>query len=112
MTPLIADHLAAIRALAREYGVARLEVFGSATTDAFDPARSDIDFIVDYPPGYEFGLWHTRYFELKERLEDLLGRPVDLVMADAPRNPHFIRSMNETRRLLYPASSSSRGLGS
>lgn len=37
MIPIIADHLPEIRALCREYGVARLELFGSAATDAFDP---------------------------------------------------------------------------
>jgi len=61
MNPLIEQHLDAIRALAREYGVARLEGFGSAATDAFDPNRSDVDFIVEYPEGYDFGIWLTRY---------------------------------------------------
>lgn len=103
MHPLIADNLAAIRALAHEFGVARLEVFGSVTTEAFDPQRSDVDFLVEYPPDYDFGLWLGRYFELKERLETLLGRPVDLVMTGAMRNRHFIRSASESRRLLYAA---------
>lgn len=100
---LIEQHLDAIRALCREFGVTRLEVFGSIMTTHFDPDRSDIDFIVEYPPDYEFGLWLTRYFDLKERLEALLGRPVDLIMAGAMRNPYFIRSANESRRLLYAA---------
>lgn len=103
MTPLIEQHLEAIRALCREYGVARLELFGSAATDAFDPARSDVDFIIEYPPDYEFGLWLTRYFDLKEQLEALLGRSVDLVMVGAMRKPHFIEAANESRRLLYAA---------
>ena len=103
MHTLIDRHLGAIRALCREYGVARLDVFGSATTDAFDPDRSDVDFIVEYPPDYEFGLWLTRYFEFKERLEALLGRPVDLVMAGAMRKRRFIESANESRRLLFAA---------
>ncbi len=103
MNPLIEQHLEAIRALAREYGVARLEVFGSAVTDAFDPDHSDADFLVEYPPDYEFGPWLTRYFELQERLAALLGCPVDLVMAGAMRNPYFIRTVNESRRLLYAA---------
>ena len=83
MNPLIEQHRAAIRALCEEYGVTRLELFGSAATDAFDPNQSDIDFIVEYPPDYEFGHWLTRYFEFKDRLEALLGRSVDLVMAGA-----------------------------
>ncbi len=103
MNPLIEQHQEAIRALCREYGVARLELFGSAATDQFDPDRSDIDFIVDYAPETDLGPWLKHYFEFKERLEALLGRPVDLVMAGAMRNPYFIRSVNESRRLLYAA---------
>ncbi len=48
--PIVADNLDAIRALCREYGVARLEVFGSVCTREFDPGRSDVDFLVEYPP--------------------------------------------------------------
>ena len=103
MTPLVAQHLDAIRALCREFGVARLELFGSAATDAFDPDRSDVDFIIEYPPDYEFGPWLTRYFDLRDRLQTLLGRPVDLVMVGAMRNPYFIRAANESRQLLYAA---------
>ncbi len=103
MIALIEQHLEAIRALCREYGVARLEVFGSATTGAFDPARSDIDFLVEYAPETDLGPWLKRYFEFRDRLAALLGRPVDLVMAGALRNPYFIRSVNESRQLLYAA---------
>jgi uncharacterized protein len=103
MNSLIERHREAIRALCQEFGVARLELFGSAATGTFDPDRSDVDFIVDYPPDYDFGPWLARHFEFKERLEALLGRPVDLVMAGAPRNPYVIQSINETRQLLYAA---------
>jgi predicted nucleotidyltransferase len=99
----LAEHLEAIRALCREFGVARLEVFGSVCTPDFDPARSDIDFLVAYPDEYDLGPWLKRFFELQERLATLLGRDVDLVMVDAPTNPYFIRAMNETRQLLYAA---------
>ena len=103
MNPIIEEHKESIRALAKEYGVLRLEVFGSVCTPDWDPATSDIDFIVDYPEDYEFGLWLKRYFELKKRLEALLGHPVDLVMADAMRKPRFIEAANQTRHLLYAA---------
>ncbi len=101
--PPLAEHLEAIRALCREFGVKRLEVFGSVCTDDFDPDESDIDFLVEYPEDYDFGPWIKRYFELQERLTALLGRSVDLVMVGAPKNPYFIRAMNETRQLLYAA---------
>lgn len=103
MLAIIEDQLEAIQELCREYGVARLEVFGSATGDAFDPERSDVDFLVTYPDGYVYGPWMGRYFELQERLEALLGRPVDLVMTSALRNRFFTRSVNQSRRLLYAA---------
>jgi predicted nucleotidyltransferase len=103
MNPLIEQQREAIRAICREFGISRLELFGSAATDAFDPTSSDVDFIVDYPPDYDFGPWLARYFEFKERLEALLARQVDLVMAGAPRNPYVIQSIDETRQLLYAA---------
>jgi predicted nucleotidyltransferase len=102
--PVLAPHLDAIRALCREYGVARLEVFGSVCTDRFDPETSDIDFLIEYPADYEFGLWLTRYFELLDRLSELLGRPVDLVMTGALQNTWFRRLANETRTEVYDAS--------
>ncbi len=100
---IVALHLDAIRDLCREFGVTRLELFGSAATGDFDPERSDIDFIVEYPPDYEFGPWLTRHFAFQERLQTLLGRSVDLIMASALRSPRFIESVNESRRLLYAA---------
>ena len=101
MIATIENNLDAIAALCRQYGVARLEVFGSAAVGDFDPARSDIDFLIDYSPETDVGPWLTRHFELKERLEALLGRPVDLVMVGGLRNPYFIRSVEASRKLLY-----------
>lgn len=103
MHPIIEEHREAIRALCREFGVAKLEVFGSVVTGEFDPERSDVDFLVTYPEGYDFGLWLKRYFDLERALESLLRRDVDLVMHDAPKNPRFIDEVNRTKVLLYDA---------
>ena len=49
MLSLIAEHRAEIAALCRRFGVRRLAVFGSAARGAdFDPARSDVDFLVEF----------------------------------------------------------------
>lgn len=101
--PIIAESLEAIRELGREFGVLRLEVFGSVCTPDFDPETSDVDFLVEYPEDYDFGPWIARYFAFKEALSRLLGRPVGLIMASAPRNVYFARSIDRTRRLLYAA---------
>jgi hypothetical protein len=87
--------------LCRRFGVRRLELFGSAASPGFDPQRSDVDFIVEFGDRTS-GLFDD-YFGLKEALESLYGRPVDLVMARAMRNPHFVRSANATRRIVYAA---------
>jgi predicted nucleotidyltransferase len=84
------------------FGVRRLEVFGSAASDAgFDPQSSDVDFIVEFRPGYDLGPWLRDYFALRDALSQLVGFPVDLVMSSAMKNPFFIREANRTRRLLY-----------
>lgn len=103
LPPMIEERMDQLRALCAEFGVARLEIFGSAATGAFDPLLSDLDFLVTYPPDYDFGPWLGRYFDLKERLRDLFRRRVDLVMAKEFTNPSFAQSVASSRRLLYAA---------
>jgi predicted nucleotidyltransferase len=92
-----------IRALAHDYGVTRLDVFGSVCTPAFDPERSDIDFLVEYPAGYDYGPWLGRVQDLEADLSNLLGRKVDLVTTAALRNPHFRHEVEKTRTVIYDA---------
>lgn len=103
MPDIIEAHKDELTALCREFGVARLELFGSATTPEWDPTRSDLDFLVDYPPDYDFGPWMSRFFAFQQRLSSLFGRPVDLVMNHRFRNPYFARAVDQTRQLLYAA---------
>ena len=102
MQPLIESKRTEVSALCRRYGVRKLELFGSATTEAFDPQASDLDFLVDLDPDGDESLFH-RYFNLKEALEVLFGRKVDLVMVGALENPYFIESVNKTRQTVYAA---------
>jgi len=104
MQPLIERNRQAIMDLCRSFGVARLELFGSAATAEFDPERSDVDFIVTYPPGYDFGAWLGRFQDLEDALAGVLGRPVNLVMPSALKNPWFAREAAKTRTVLYDAS--------
>lgn len=77
MLPLIAEHSAEIAALCRRFGVRRLAVFGSAARGAeFDPARSDVDFLVEFAAQDDD---FARFLEFKAALEALLARRVDLV---------------------------------
>jgi hypothetical protein len=98
------ERQAEIASLCAQFGVQRLEVFGSAATEEdFDPCRSDVDFIVEFRSGQNLGPWLQKYFALRDALSQLVGYPVDLVMSSAMKNPYFIREANRTRRLLYGA---------
>ena len=101
--PVVDPAAEALARVCREHGAHKLEVFGSAVTDQFDPGMSDIDFMVDFGAGAQPQLF-ARYFGLKQALEALFGRPVDLVMAGAMRNPHFIKAAARTRRQVYASS--------
>jgi len=103
MVALVADRQAELEALCSRYGVRRLELFGSAATEEFDPTKSDLDFIVEFQPDHNLGPWMQGYFEFRDALAQLFGYPVDLVMLSAMKNPYFVREANRTRRLLYGA---------
>jgi uncharacterized protein len=84
----------------RRYRVRSLAVFGSAARDDFDPARSDVDLLVEFealPPGG----YADAYFGLRESLEELFGRDVDLVAPSAIRNPYIRADAERTRTLVY-----------
>lgn len=87
MTIAATIDLAAVKRACERYGVRRLRVFGSSVTDRFDPATSDLDVLVEFEPDRVDRF--SDYFELHEALEELAGRPVDLVTLDSMRNPYF-----------------------
>jgi uncharacterized protein len=66
--------------LARRFGVARLALFGSAVRD---DARDDSD--VDILVAFDGPATSARYFGVQFYLEDLFGRPIDLVTENALR---------------------------
>jgi len=96
----IADNKAEVAALCRRLGVVRLDVFGSAARDELAPG-SDVDVLVRFDRTR--GNLFARFFELKEGLEELLGRPVDLVVEDAIRNPYFRQAVEQSRKNVFAA---------
>ena len=92
-----------LRELCRRFHVRRLDLFGSATGDDFDPARSDLDFLVEFDPRAPEALSFKTFFGLKEALEALFGRSVDLVEPSAIRNPYFKESVERSRESVFEA---------
>jgi uncharacterized protein len=102
MPPIIQQHLPEVAALCRKHEVKYLELFGSAAREDFDPDCSDLDFFVDFLSRD----WHgaaDRWFGLKEGLEALFERKVDLVSLPDAKNPYFLLVANRHKVQLYAA---------
>jgi predicted nucleotidyltransferase len=65
------------------------------------PAATSTSWWSSNPPGGPIRF--DQYFGLKEELEALFGRPVDLAEEGASSNRYFLESVNRSRRLLYAA---------
>ncbi len=91
-----------IALLCVQHRVLRLELFGSAVRDDFQPESSDLDFIVafdDLTPGE----YSDSYFKLREGLELMFNRPVDLMTARSLSNPYLRNRVNAERVTVYCA---------
>jgi uncharacterized protein len=98
----IDQHREQVADICRQYRVRRLALFGSALRSDFDPARSDLDFVVEFEPLPE-GKYADSYFGLIEALERLFQRHVDLVEAGSVRNPYFLREIESQQESVYAA---------
>jgi len=105
MQPLVETRRQELAALCRRFRVRRLDLFGSAAGADFAPERSDVDFLVELEPAAESSRFNG-YFDLKEALESLFRRPVDLVMAGAVDNPYVKSSIERSRQTVYAAAGS------
>ena len=107
MIPAIQDQAGSLRSLCLNYGVQRLEVFGSAATSSKLREDSDLDFLVEFQPK-AYAAYADTYFGLLEDLQHLFGRPVDLVVGSAVENPYFLQSIERTKTLVYEATRADR----
>jgi predicted nucleotidyltransferase len=88
-----------IERLCRRLPVKRLGLFGSALSRNFSQS-SDIDVLVIFDSGENIDLF-DKYFELKEQLEEIFKREVDLVVDKKFKNPVLRESINKTRLIIY-----------
>ncbi|MBW6456577.1 MAG: nucleotidyltransferase domain-containing protein [Trueperaceae bacterium] len=102
MVANLEDRLDAIRAACERFHVVRLDVFGSAIRDDFEPGRSDFDLLVDFGAisPYEKP---DAYFGLLEELRTILDADVDLVMVGALKNRYIRDDVNRSKQVLYAA---------
>lgn len=96
---LVEKNIDSITELCDYHKVKELYVFGSILSNKFN-ASSDIDILIQFNP-----IDVLEYFDndmnLKEKLELLFHRPVDLVENQAVRNPIFRKVLDREKRLVY-----------
>ena len=89
-----------LQALCRKWKIKELAIFGSALREDFRP-DSDVDVIVMFEGGARWGLWDI--YALREELEMLFGRQVDLVEPDGIINPIRRRNILSNQQVIYAA---------
>lgn len=89
-----------IDAFCRRWRVRELSLFGSAAHGEFRPG-SDVDLLIAFEDGVPWSLFDL--VTMKDELEEIFGRPVDLVERDALRNPYRRSAILSTREILHAA---------
>jgi hypothetical protein len=84
----------------RRWKVTELALFGSILRDDFRP-ESDVDVLVTFEPEAPWTLWDLS--EMRQELERIFGRAVDLVEKKGLRNPFRRRAVLSSQRLIYAA---------
>lgn len=96
---LIELNIDKIKALCVKHKVNKLFVFGSVLKDSF-ANESDIDLVVDFD-ALELSDYADNYFDLKDQLESLFNRPVDLLEEKGIRNPFLRKQIDTEKHLIY-----------
>ena len=108
MQQIIESNIEAIQKLCVEHHIKKLYAFGSVVTEDFRP-DSDVDFLyeMDYA-GFDFDDLDKNpydpflvFFDLKEKLEKLLSKKVDLIPNQEFRNRYFNEAVAKTKIPLY-----------
>lgn len=92
-------HINKIKKLCAENKVRSLFAFGSVTNNQFNP-ESDIDLIVDIDSEDPLE-YSDKYFNLKDELQKLLHRKIDLLENKSLKNPYLRKQIDETKVLIY-----------
>ena len=96
---IIESNINKIKDLCAKHNVSKLFVFGSVLTNRFSK-NSDIDFVVAFN---EINLYDyaDNYFDLKNSLEKLFQRPIDLLEDKAIKNPFLRESIDSSKQIVY-----------
>lgn len=102
MNKVLTEKLPQVAELCRSVGVRQLDAFGSVVRGDFDEESSDLDFLVELQeaPAVVYG---RAYFKLKDGLEAIFGRSVDLLTIKSLANPYLRKRVLAEKRSVYAA---------
>ena len=96
---IVEKNLSGVSELCKLHNVKKMYLFGSALTENFS-SDSDVDFLVNFE-SIDLFRYFDNYMELKEKLESLLKRPVDLLEDQTVQNPVLRRSIDRNKKFIY-----------
>src|SRR3990170_7530372 len=86
--------------LAKRHGLKELAFFGSVLSDRFGP-ESDIDVLIEFLPDVNASLYDL--VDIKDELEALFNREVDVVEKTGLRNPFRRHAILSNYEVIYAA---------
>lgn len=92
-------NLERIKQICKEHRVKSFSVFGSVLTDSFS-SDSDIDFVVDFDENNPIK-YTDLYFQLKDKLEQILMRKIDLIEERGIKNSFLRKEFDESKVVIY-----------
>jgi uncharacterized protein len=97
--PEVRNRLEELRDALRAHKVQKAFVFGSAVKGEFTP-ESDLDLLIEFSPGIEPDEYADLWWDLNDRLEELIGRKVDIITLPSIRNKYFMMELENTREAI------------
>lgn len=102
MIDLLSVNKDKLNKVCKRHAVSELFAFGSAVSGAFHE-NSDLDFAVLFNTSLGPLEHGDAFFGLKDDLENLFNRPIDLVSYRVIKNPIFKSELDKTKVSLYAA---------
>jgi uncharacterized protein len=100
MSPRVAIDIKQIEAFCRKWKITEFSLFGSVLTDDFRP-DSDVDVLVVFADDAGWSLLDL--VDIRDELQGMFGREIDLVEKRALRNPYRKRHILAHHEVLYAA---------